>query len=136
MLYLQHFENIALSVTGCKWYIWNIKENNCYVYTCTKRKIAVNTIFFWLVNKCYFEIPQNYWVGWQLKDNNLKTRCLFLFWAKKKHYLWEHIHLLFIFKVNFKIKLQSLEGKKLNWHLKEIESIYNFTFLMLKDILE
>lgn len=26
--------------------------------------------------------------------------------------------------------------KKLNRHLKEIESIYNFTFLMSKDILE
>lgn len=38
--------------------------------------------------------------------------------------------------MNFKIKLQCLEEKKLNRHLKEIESIYNFTFLMSEDILE
>lgn len=38
--------------------------------------------------------------------------------------------------MNFKIKLQCLEEKNLNRHLKEIESIYNFTFLMSEDILE
>lgn len=38
--------------------------------------------------------------------------------------------------MNFKIKLQCLEEKKLNRHLKEIESISNFTFLMSEDILD